>query len=151
MNATAMHIPTPLIHSLSLSRRLHSEVWLKMEAAQPVGSFKIRGIGHACTHHANAGARAFVSSSGGNAGLAVAYAGRLLGLPVTVVVPTTTSARAIELIEQEGAEVRVHGENWNAAHTLAIHSYGGLLAANYARRRPERTAAVILLDARSRT
>ena len=43
-----------------------------MEALQPPGSFKIRGIGLACQTHAQAGKRRFVSSSGGNAGLAVA-------------------------------------------------------------------------------
>ncbi len=115
-----MHIKTPLIRSSFFSRMADSDVWLKMESLQPVGSFKIRGVGHACSHYASRGAKGFVSSSGGNAGLAVAYAGRELGLPVTVVVPESTTARAIELIQREGAEVRVHGENWNDAHKLAM-------------------------------
>jgi L-serine/L-threonine ammonia-lyase len=115
-----MHIRTPLIQSMSLSRHLGDEVWLKMESAQPSGSFKIRGVGHACRICRERGAEGFVSSSGGNAGLAVAYAGRRLGVPVTVVVPATTKARAIELIEQEGATVIVRGENWNRAHEHAL-------------------------------
>jgi L-serine/L-threonine ammonia-lyase len=115
-----MHVQTPLVQSLALGRHAAADVWLKFESAQPVGSFKIRGVGHACRHYAARGARGFVSSSGGNAGLAVAYAGRRLGLAVDVVVPVTTSRRAIDLIEQEGAKVRVHGANWNEAHELAI-------------------------------
>ncbi|MBS0393708.1 MAG: pyridoxal-phosphate dependent enzyme, partial [Proteobacteria bacterium] len=43
-----MHIETPCIRSRALEARTGGEVWLKMESAQPVGSFKIRGIGHAC-------------------------------------------------------------------------------------------------------
>ena len=115
----ALHIATPLLASTALSRSAGRPVWLKLEALQPPGSFKIRGIGLACEHHAQAGARRFVSSSGGNAGLAVAYAGRLLHIPVTVVVPATTSERAKDLLRQEGAEVRVHGASWQEANALA--------------------------------
>jgi L-serine/L-threonine ammonia-lyase len=114
-----LHIETPLIESTGLGRP-GLGVWLKLEALQPPGSFKIRGIGHACERHAEAGKRRFVSSSGGNAGLAVAYAGRRLGLPVTVVVPETTSARARALIAAEGAELRVHGAAWHEANALAL-------------------------------
>jgi L-serine/L-threonine ammonia-lyase len=114
-----LHIPTPLIESAPLSRAAGQSVWLKLECLQPPGSFKIRGIGAACEHYARQGAQRFVSSSGGNAGLAVAYAGRHLGVPVTVVVPQTTSQRAQELLKLEGAEVIVHGASWQEANALA--------------------------------
>ena len=68
---------------------------------------------------AQRGATRFVSSSGGNAGIAVAYAGRKLGLPVDVVVPETTSARARELIALQGARRTVHGASWQEANALA--------------------------------
>lgn len=115
----ALHIETPLLNSRALS--LHSEraIWLKLEALQPPGSFKIRGIGLACEEYARRGASRFISSSGGNAGIAVAYAGRQLGIPVIVVVPETTSERARALIAQEGAEVIVHGAAWQEANALA--------------------------------
>ncbi|RRJ84117.1 pyridoxal-phosphate dependent enzyme [Aestuariirhabdus litorea] len=115
-----LHIQTPLLQSLPLSQQLGTRVWLKMEALQPSGSFKCRGVSLACQHYVAQGARSLVSSSGGNAGLAVAYAGRQLGVPVTVVVPITTSARAIELIRQQGAEVRVEGARWNESHEVAL-------------------------------
>ena len=94
-------------------------VWLKVEAMQPPGSFKLRGIGFACQEYARRGAERFISSSGGNAGIAVAWSGRRLGVPVVVVVPETTTARAIALIEQEDAEVVVHGTSWAEANALA--------------------------------
>jgi len=115
-----LHIHTPLIESLPLSGIAGARVWLKMEALQPSGSFKLRGIGRACSHYVSRGAQELISSSGGNAGIAVAYAGRKLCVPVTVVVPKTTSERAIALINQENAAVIVHGESWQEAHSHAL-------------------------------
>lgn len=113
-----LHINTPLIESRSLSAIAGCTIWLKLDALQPCGSFKLRGIGHACEVHHARGAKRFVSSSGGNAGLAVAYAGRRLGVPVLVVVPETTTERAKELLLLEGAEVIVHGSSWQEANQL---------------------------------
>ncbi|MDU9403435.1 pyridoxal-phosphate dependent enzyme [Pseudomonas sp. zfem004] len=114
-----LHIQTPLIESRPLSQRAGRPVWLKLEALQPCGSFKLRGVGHACEIHQARGAQHFVSSSGGNAGLAVAYAGRKLGVPVTVVVPETTTERAKELLLLEDAKVVVHGSSWQEANAHA--------------------------------
>lgn len=115
----SLHITTPLLSSRPLSLLAGREVMLKMEALQPPGSFKIRGIGLACETWLRRGAQRFVSSSGGNAGLAVAWAGRHLGVPVTVVVPETTPLRAQELLRQEHAEVIVHGSSWQEANVYA--------------------------------
>jgi len=116
----SLSIKTPLLESLPLGEMNVTRVWMKIEAAQPSGSFKIRGIGFACQYHYGKGARRFISSSGGNAGLAVAYAGRRLGVPVIVVVPETTSERARHLLQLEGAEVIVHGKMWSEANELAM-------------------------------
>jgi L-serine/L-threonine ammonia-lyase len=115
-----LHLRTPLVESAVLGRALRGRrAWLKLESLQAPGSFKIRGIGHACQVHRERGAKRFVSSSGGNAGLAVAYAGRRLGVAVQVVVPTSSTARARELLAAEGAEVTVHGDSWQEANALA--------------------------------
>ncbi|MES2582700.1 MAG: pyridoxal-phosphate dependent enzyme [Pseudomonadota bacterium] len=119
-----LHIETPLLQSRQLSQLSGRPVWLKMDALQAPGSFKIRGVGHACTQHVSRGARRLVSSSGGNAGLAVAYAGRTMDVPVTVVVPQTTSERAKELLKLEDAEVIVHGASWQEANELALSMVG---------------------------
>jgi len=120
-----LHLSTPLLESRAFSTPQRT-LWLKMEALQPSGSFKMRGIGHACEVHARRGAKRLMSSSGGNAGLAVACAGRQLGLPVTVVVPESTLERAKTLIRREGAEVRVHGRSWMEAneHLQSLLSEG---------------------------
>ncbi len=115
----AFHIESPLIESHPLGRVTGRSVWLKLDALQPSGSFKIRGVGLACETHKARGARRFVCSSGGNAGLAVAHAGRLLAVPVTVVVPETTTARAVECLRRERAEVIVHGASWQEANACA--------------------------------
>jgi len=118
----ALHIATPLLRSTAFSRVLGREVWLKVEALQPSGSFKMRGVGHACAERARTGAARFASSSGGNAGLAVAHAGRLLGKPVRVVVPATTGERARALIAEQGARVIVRGASWAEADAFLRES-----------------------------
>lgn len=115
-----LHQETPLFESQAMSRASGRPVWLKLEAVQPPGSFKIRGIGLACQEHARRGARRFISSSGGNAGIAVAHAGRKLGVPVIVVVPESTGETAKSKILQEGAEVMVHGATWDEANARAL-------------------------------
>lgn len=110
-----LHIQTPLVESAAFSTKAQ-RVWLKVEAAQPCGSFKLRGVGHACNVYKKQGAKRFLTSSGGNSGLAVAYAGNRFDVPVLVVVPETTSARAKALIQQQGAEVLVFGKSWQEAN-----------------------------------
>jgi len=119
MSQSPLHECTPLWMSRPLGDILGEPVFLKMEALQPVGSFKIRGMGAACRHALGSGAGRLVSSSGGNAGYAVAYAGRRLGMPTTVVVPRRASVRSRELIQSEGAEVIEHGEAWDDSHAYA--------------------------------
>lgn len=115
----ALHIATPLLPSNAFATRPGQQVWLKMEALQPSGSFKLRGIGHACEVYAARGARRIVASSGGNAGLAAAHAARRLGLPALVVVPQTTSERARALLAREGAGLIVHGLSFQEANAHA--------------------------------
>jgi L-serine/L-threonine ammonia-lyase len=111
----ALHIHTPLIKSFPLSERTGRRIFLKMENLQPAGSFKIRGIGLLCQRGKQEGVSHFVSSSGGNAGYAAAYAGRKLGIQTTVFVPETTPPDARRKIVSQGAEVKVAGSVWDEA------------------------------------
>jgi L-serine/L-threonine ammonia-lyase len=86
-----------------------------MDCLQPPGSFKIRGIGETVRIAAEAGASRIVSSSGGNAGLAAAFAARSMGVPATVVLPTTTPEAIHVRLKRYGAEVVVHGDVWDEA------------------------------------
>ena len=116
----ALHTITPLWESRPISAAAGLKVWLKMEAFQPSGSFKARGMGEACRAAREAGAARVVCASGGNAGYAVAYAGQQLQLDVTIVVPQTTPARSRELIQSTGAQLLVHGSAWDDAYAHAV-------------------------------
>ena len=121
MKTQNLHIETPLVESVPLTKRVKGKVWLKMEALQPSGSFKLRGIGNACQTYVSEGAKSLISSSGGNAGIAVAYSGRILNVPVTVVVPESTTETAIQAIRQENAQVIVRGKTWREAHDYSLN------------------------------
>uniref|UniRef100_G1PCH0 L-serine ammonia-lyase n=1 Tax=Myotis lucifugus TaxID=59463 RepID=G1PCH0_MYOLU len=114
-----LHMKTPIRDSMALSKVAGTSVYIKMDSAQPSGSFKIRGIGHLCQKKAEQGCKHFVCCSAGNAGMAAAYAARRLGIPATIVVPKTTPALTIERLRSEGATVQVVGETLEEAHKLA--------------------------------
>jgi len=114
-----LSISTPLIYSHSMSAMSGRNIYLKCEMLQPSGSFKDRGIGALCLDYANKNAPGFISSSGGNAGLAVAYASQVLKIPATVIVPQTTPTIMLKRLEAENATVIVEGENWDAADARA--------------------------------
>ena len=118
-NIPSLHTQTPIFRDAEVDAALGKSVWLKMECLQPTGSFKIRGIGLLCQELKSTGCTRFVSSSGGNAGYAVAYAGRELSLPVLVVVPSTTPESTRNQLKMMGAEVRVVGEVWDDADVAA--------------------------------
>jgi L-serine/L-threonine ammonia-lyase len=128
MKMKPIHHVTPIWESRSMSKASGSPVLLKMEAFQPIGSFKARGMGYACQESCKDGAKHLVCASGGNAGYAVAYAGNQLSVDVTIVVPTTTPEWLRGLIRQEGAVVLEHGDSWDDAHAFATglaHRKGG--------------------------
>jgi L-serine/L-threonine ammonia-lyase len=114
-----LHEETSLVDSYPLKSNTGKKILLKMECRQPVGSFKIRGIGLLCSEFAEDGISHFVSSSGGNAGYAVAYAGRKLGVDVTVVVPEATPEDTLRIIRDQGAVVAVHGSVWDETDEYA--------------------------------
>ncbi|MDC0344831.1 pyridoxal-phosphate dependent enzyme [Alphaproteobacteria bacterium] len=116
-----LHQKTPLIQSFSMGRHFNGRpVYLKMEAFQPTGSFKIRGLGYACQQALQRGARQFLSSTEGNAGYAVSYAGRQLGVPTTVVMAENIPPVMREKIHDMGAHVILYGKEWEEAHHHAL-------------------------------
>ena len=114
--------------------------FLKLETQQASGSFKDRGIFHMVqdasskysrdTDDANAISK-LVSSSGGNAGNAVATVGHLLNLAVDVYVPVTTMDLMVQKIKSKGATVIVGGENWNQADQSAQEAVDSTIGALY--------------------
>ncbi|NLK19443.1 MAG: pyridoxal-phosphate dependent enzyme [Synergistaceae bacterium] len=126
-----LHIGTPLLESVPLSKVSGRRVFLKMENMQPAGSFKLRGIGKVCEEAAGRGAAKFICPSGGNAGYAAAWAGRELGVPVSVIVPVTTSEEAKNAITALGASVTVTGESWKDSNDAALEMAASEAGARY--------------------
>jgi threonine dehydratase len=99
-----------------------SGLWLKLEFLQHSGSFKARGAFNrilAATEAGELPAAGVITASGGNAGVAVAYAARTLRVPAEVYVPTTAPAVKIAKLRQLGAAVLQHGSEYAEAYEAA--------------------------------
>jgi threonine synthase len=84
---TLLEGATPLLKAERLSAELDADVWLKVEGANPTGSFKDRGMTMAITKAVEEGAKAVVCASTGNTSAsAAAYAARA-GLTCVVLIP----------------------------------------------------------------
>lgn len=120
MSTVKLYIDTPLVESYELSKIAGFKVYLKLENTQPADSFKIRGLSYHIQQSVQRGCKRLVASSGGNAGLAAAYAARKLDIPIHVYVPSTTPETMVERIRGEGAKVTIHGSVWNEANAKAM-------------------------------
>jgi threonine dehydratase len=125
---------TPIIEANGADFGLGSVTLIfKLELLQHSGSFKARGA------FANLLLRTIpragvVAASGGNHGVAVAFAASKLGVPAKIFVPTVASPEKIERIRRSGAELVVTGERyadalaaserWTAeSGALTVHAY----------------------------
>lgn len=96
--------------------------WLKCEHLQHCGVFKTRGAFNrqlAGLERGEIGAAGIVVASGGNAGLAQAYAARELGVRATVFVPETAPEVKVERVRRYGADVRRVGAEFAEAQHAA--------------------------------
>lgn len=94
-------------------------VALKLELLQHTGSFKPRGMfNRLLAADLPAGSRV-VAASGGNAGLAVAYAARELGLGADIVVPVSSPAVKVDRLRSLGAAVTRAGAFYADAYAVA--------------------------------
>ena len=129
-------IETPLVTSVELDARTGARVFVKPESLQRTGSFKFRAAYFRLTElSADERRRGVVTYSSGNFGKAVAAAGQLLGVPVTIVVPVDAPATKVDGARSFGADIVVsdHGrENRETA------------AARLAREVASRSSAVLL-------
>ena len=106
---------TPLINSQVLSKHLDADVWLKIETLTSVASFKIRGALNAMLIAQQQGATKVATSSTGNHGQGIAYAGNLLGIGAHIFMPrpiNTTKSRKIGLF---GGNIHEHGDDIDEA------------------------------------
>ena len=94
---------------------------LKLECLQVTGAFKVRGATNAILRlGSDALARGVITASGGNHGIAVAYAAHASGCPAVVYLPANAPADKAERIRAWGADVVVEGEVWDDAEAAAL-------------------------------
>ena len=84
---TLLEGATPLLEAPYLSERLHAEVFLKVEGANPTGSFKDRGMTMAISKAVEDGAKAVVCASTGNTSASAAAYSARAGLTCAVLIP----------------------------------------------------------------
>ncbi len=106
-----------------------AQVWLAAEFMQHTGTFKARGAANFVAAHREAGTMpraGIVIASGGNAGLACAWAAGRYNIPATVFVPHTAPVVKITKLRGYGAEVRQIGSEYaealEASHRYAAES-----------------------------
>ncbi|XRQ05581.1 threonine/serine dehydratase [Actinomadura welshii] len=99
-----------------------ARVWLKLEHTQHTGSFKARGAFNHVLAARDAGRlppAGIVAASGGNAGLAFAYAASQAGVPAAVFVPETAPEVKVSLLRSLGASVTQVGTRYAQAQEAA--------------------------------
>ncbi len=113
--------PTPQYVWPLLAARVGAEVWVKHENDTPVGSFKVRGglVYAARLREQRPKVNGIVSATRGNHGQSLAFAGSSVGIGVTIVVPYGNSPDKNELMGAFGAELVVHGHDYQAAREHA--------------------------------
>lgn len=98
--------------------------WFKLEHLQHTGTFKARGAFNRILSAREDGSldpeAGIVAASGGNAGLANAYAARALGVPATVFVPKTAPPVKVDKLRGYGADVVLHGAEYAVAYEAAV-------------------------------
>jgi threonine dehydratase len=107
---------TPLLPSVTLSRRFGAEIRLKAESLQHTGSFKIRGAANriaALTDDERG--RGVIAASAGNHAQGVAVAAAAHGVQATIVMPRTTPIAKVQATRDYGGEVVLHGDSYQDA------------------------------------
>ena len=113
-------IRTPMMLSRTLSEIVDAEVWLKFENLQFTAAYKERGALNKLLQLSDEERRrGVVAASAGNHAQAVAYHGRRLGIPVTIVMPVSTPMIKVTQTEGHGANVVLHGERFDDAYAHA--------------------------------
>ncbi|OJY67572.1 MAG: threonine ammonia-lyase [Sphingobium sp. 66-54] len=111
---------TPTMVSQTLSQMTGATVYLKFENHQFTAAYKERGaLNKLLLLGEEARAKGVIAASAGNHAQGLAYHGARLGLPVTIVMPTTTPTVKVMQTEGHGATVVLHGETFDEAYAHA--------------------------------
>ena len=108
--------PTPLYRYGGLDELVGAEVWVKHENHQPVGAFKVRGgVNLVAQLGEGERRRGLIAASTGNHGQSIAFAAGLHGVTARICVPEGANPVKLEAMRQLGAELIVHGRDFDAA------------------------------------
>jgi threonine dehydratase len=122
--------PTPQYVWPLLADHVDGEVWVKHENHTPTGAFKVRGglVYAERLRIERPEVKGIVSATRGNHGQSLAFAGRAAGIGVTIVVPTGNSPDKNAAMRGFGADLIVHGHDFQSAreHASAIGAQRGL-------------------------
>src|SRR5580700_2710421 len=114
-------IESPLEDAPRLSRRLGNRVLLKREDLQPIFSFKLRGAYNRIAQLSAASAqRGVVCASAGNHAQGVALAAQRRRIGAVIVMPQTTPHIKVQAVMDLGAEVVLHGDDYDSAYEHAV-------------------------------
>ena len=110
--------------SFFLSELVGANIYLKTEFTQFTGSFKERGARNAILQLLQERGHEFkkkgvIAASAGNHALAMAYHGKELGVPVTVVMPTVAPLAKVDKCRKFGAKIIIHGAHIGEAKEFA--------------------------------
>ena len=113
-------VRTPTACSRTLSEIIGAEVWLKFENLQFTAAYKERGALNKLMQLSDEErGRGVIAASAGNHAQAVAYHGKRLGIPVTIVMPEPTPTIKVMQTESHGARVVLHGAMFDDAYAKA--------------------------------
>jgi threonine dehydratase len=113
-------VVTPCPESIPLSEITGARIFCKLDNLQRTGSFKERGARNALLRLSPAQKkRGVIAASAGNHALGLAYHGKLLGIPVTVVMPDYAPLIKVSTCRRIGAKVLVRGRDFAEARALA--------------------------------
>lgn len=118
-------VPTPLVSREGVSAALGLDVWLKCESLLPTGAFKVRG-GLNLVGRDPSARGGVIAASTGNHGQSLAYAGRVFGVPVTVVVPRESNPLKVGAMRANGASIVEHGADYDEARVECERRAGAL-------------------------
>jgi threonine dehydratase len=112
---------SPCPHSIMLSALTGQQVYLKLENLQMTGSFKERGaLNRIALLTPEQAARGVIAASAGNHAQGVAYHATKRGIRALIVMPLTTALVKVTATRDFGAEVLLHGANYDEACSEAV-------------------------------
>jgi threonine dehydratase len=112
---------TPLTKAPILSEAFNSEVYLKKENLQVTGSFKLRGAYNRIANLSQEKRdKGVVAASAGNHAQGLAYASMKFNVNATIFMPEATPLTKVSGVKSYGANVVLHGENFDEAYAAAL-------------------------------